>query len=107
MRARLAMPWLETSPLHYLEFAEHLVSLGVRNIIFTDISKDGTLQGPNLEMLEQLQKRVNADITASGGIHNLEDIRNLKNLGVYGAICGKAVYSGTLNLKEAVRIGRE
>ncbi len=102
-----ASGWLETSPLHYLEFAEHLVLLGVRNIIFTDISKDGTLQGPNLEMLEQLQKRVNADITASGGIHNLEDIRNLKNLGVYGAICGKAVYSGTLDLKEAVRIGRE
>jgi phosphoribosylformimino-5-aminoimidazole carboxamide ribotide isomerase len=101
-----ASGWLEKSDLHYLSFAAELVRMGVRNIIFTDISRDGTLHGPNLEMLKELQAHADCDITASGGISSLDDIRKLNDLGLYGAITGKAIYSGALPLAEAVRICR-
>lgn len=99
--------WLETSKLHYVDFAKHLEKLGVTNIIVTDISKDGTLAGPNVEMLETLSKEVNVDITASGGIANINDIEQLKNLNLYGAITGKAIYSKSLDLKEALELVNE
>ena len=102
-----AAGWLAGSSLWYLDFALQLEKMGVKNIIFTDISRDGTLQGPNLEMLKELKKTVSLDLTASGGIRDLNDIRNLKELGVYGAIAGKSIYSGTLDLKEAVRLLKE
>ena len=95
--------WLTESKLYYLDFAKHLEQLGVANIIFTDISKDGTLAGPNLEMLENLKNTVSTDITASGGIRNTEDIRKLRELDLYGAIIGKAIYTGDINLEEAIR----
>lgn len=95
--------WLKESTLYYLDFAKHLEELGVANIIFTDISKDGTLAGPNLQMLQNLKNTVRTDITASGGIRNTEDIRKLRELGLYGAIIGKAIYTGDIDLKEAIR----
>ena len=94
--------WLEGTSVHYLDFAKHLEQLGVRNIICTDISRDGTLTGPNVEMLKALKDTVNIDITASGGMHHIDDIRRLKELGLYGAIIGKALYSGAISLKEAL-----
>ncbi|MCH4206730.1 MAG: 1-(5-phosphoribosyl)-5-[(5-phosphoribosylamino)methylideneamino]imidazole-4-carboxamide isomerase [Solobacterium sp.] len=99
--------WLEDSSIYYLDFAKQMQQLGVSTLIFTDISKDGTLAGPNLEMLEQLKQAVTCNITASGGIHNLSDIKALVKLGVYGAITGKAMYAGTLNLKQAIREGKK
>ncbi|WP_305204474.1 HisA/HisF-related TIM barrel protein [Dubosiella newyorkensis] len=78
--------------------------LGVKTIIFTDISKDGTLSGPNLEMLQQLKDSVNVDLIASGGIKDIEDIKALKKLGVHGAIVGKSIYAKTLDLKEAIDV---
>ncbi|MEG2684688.1 MAG: HisA/HisF-related TIM barrel protein, partial [Erysipelotrichaceae bacterium] len=77
---------------------------GVKNIIVTDISKDGTLSGPNVEMLSKLSKEVSLDITASGGIANINDIKALKDLNLYGAITGKAIYSKSLDLKEALML---
>ena len=71
-------------------------------IIFTDISKDGTLSGPNLEQLVRINEAVKCNIIASGGIHTMKDIIDLKEAGFYGAICGKAIYKGTLSLEEAV-----
>lgn len=103
----MAEGWLNASDLYYLSFAKKLEEIGVQNIIFTDISKDGTLEGPNLEMLQQLEKSVNVSITASGGIKDLGHIQQLAELGLYGAITGKAIYSGTLDLKDAIRIGKE
>lgn len=76
--------------------------VGVENIIFTDISRDGTLTGPNLEQLVEINNAVSCDITASGGVTNINDIRKLKNKNLYGAICGKSIYEGTLDLKQAV-----
>ena len=102
-----ASGWIKKSDLFYIDFAKRLADIGVKNIIFTDISKDGTMNGPNLEMLKNLKNSSNADITASGGIKNMEHIRQLKDLDVYGAITGKAMYAGTLNLQEAIQLCRE
>ena len=96
--------WLQGSDLDYIEFAKKMESLGVKNIIVTDISKDGTLEGPNLDMLKKLKETVDIDITASGGIRDIENIRDLNEIGLYGAITGKAIYAETLSLKEAIEL---
>lgn len=94
--------WLEVSAVSYLDMARQMEDMGVRTLIFTDIAKDGTLSGPNFSQLSMLSAAVSCNIVASGGIRELEDIRRLKEMGLYGAICGKSLYSGTLPLKEAV-----
>lgn len=96
--------WLDTSEVSYLDLAKAMVASGVRTIIFTDISRDGTLAGPNLEQLSAIQQAADCQIIASGGIRDLSDIQNLKALGLYGAICGKSLYKGTLDLKEALQV---
>lgn len=96
--------WLETSDVDYIEFAKEMENIGVKKIIFTDISKDGTLAGPNLEMLAALKAAVNMDITASGGVKDINDIRNLKEMNLYGAIAGRSLYDGTLDLRAAVEL---
>ena len=95
--------WLDDSQVDYIKLAKEMVSIGVKYIIFTDISKDGTLSGVNLEQLETLNKAVNCNIIASGGVHTIDDIKNCKALNLYGTICGKSIYKGTLDLKEAVK----
>jgi phosphoribosylformimino-5-aminoimidazole carboxamide ribotide isomerase len=94
--------WTNTSSVNYIELAKQMEQVGVKYIIFTDVSRDGTLTGPNLDMLDKLNNAVSCDIIASGGVSNLKDIANLLDLNVYGAICGKALYSGTLDLKGAI-----
>ena len=95
--------WEAESKLYYTDFCEHLSKIGVKTIIFTDISKDGTLQGANLEQLKEVQQAANnSDIIASGGIKDMTDIENLLNLQLYGAIAGKSIYSKTLDLKQAI-----
>ena len=96
--------WTETSEADYLDFAAEMQEIGVKNIIFTDISKDGTLAGPNFDMLAALSARVKLDITASGGVKDLDDIRKLADMNLYGAIAGRSLYDGTLSLDEAVRL---
>ena len=99
--------WLQESSIHYIEFAKRLEKLGVKNIIVTDISKDGTLDGPNVDMLHELKKEVSMNITASGGIRDISNIKALKEIDVYGAITGKAIYAKTLSLEEAIKVTRE
>lgn len=99
--------WIEGSKLYYIDFARELEGLGVKNIIVTDISKDGTLEGPNVDMLKKLKNEVNINIIASGGVANIEDIKELKSIDVYGAITGKAIYAKTLLLEESIIISRE
>ena len=99
--------WLDTTDVDYIDFAKEMESIGVKNIIFTDISKDGTLQGPNFEQLGALSRAVKCDITASGGVHNLDDIIKLNQMKLYGAIAGRAIYDGTLNLVEAVKVTKK
>ena len=94
--------WLCRGNVEYAELAKEMESIGVKNIIFTDISRDGTLEGPNTEQLAKLKETVDINITASGGIRDINDIKACKSLGLYGAICGKSLYSGTLDLREAI-----
>lgn len=94
--------WLESSEVNFIDLAKKMCSVGVSNIIYTDISKDGTLEGISAENLDLLNKTVDCDITASGGVRNMEDIVQCKKIGIYGTICGKSLYEKTLNLKEAL-----
>ena len=98
--------WLEDSKLNYLDFAKQMDALGVKNLIYTDISKDGMLSGIDAHSYKELKETVLADITASGGIKDIADIRALAEVGIYGAICGKSIYAGTLDLTEAIEVGR-
>ena len=103
--------WLEQSQVDYLELGRRMEDLGVQYLICTDISQDGTLAGPNLTMLNQLNQAVSCHVVASGGVSSLLDIVNLYDLGLYGAIAGKALYTGALDLRAAIaacrRIGGE
>lgn len=94
--------WTQSSNIYFTYLAKQMESVGVETIIYTDISKDGTLSGPNISQLEEINNSVSCNITASGGVTNLDDIVRLREAGLYGAICGKSIYQGTLNLKEAV-----
>lgn len=95
--------WLETSDVNYIDLANQMIKSGVKYFIFTDISKDGTLSGVNREQLQALADGTeNCNIIASGGVHTMDDIKACKAMGLYGTICGKSIYKGTLNLKEAI-----
>lgn len=95
--------WLETSTVSYLTLAKKMEQAGVRTVIFTDIDRDGMLSGPNLEQLAALCEAVDMNVVASGGIRHLEDICKLRDAGLYGAICGRSLYKGTLSLTEAIK----
>jgi phosphoribosylformimino-5-aminoimidazole carboxamide ribotide isomerase len=97
--------WLETSDITYINFAKEIEKIGVKYIIFTDISCDGTLNGPNFKQLGEIQKAVSCNIIASGGIRDIQHIKKLCAMEMYGAICGKSIYSGTLDLAEAIKAG--
>lgn len=102
--------WTETSDVSALDLARRVETLGVGRIIFTDIATDGMLQGPNVESLRGMAEAVKLPVIASGGITTLNDIRSLRMLeplGVIGCIVGRALYSGTVSLAEAVRVGAE
>jgi phosphoribosylformimino-5-aminoimidazole carboxamide ribotide isomerase len=98
-----ASGWLDKSDIHYLDLAEKMEQSGVKYIIYTDISKDGTLEGLNTEHLKKLSEKVKCNIIASGGVKDMDDIKICKEFNLYGVICGKSIYSGSLNLAEAVK----
>jgi phosphoribosylformimino-5-aminoimidazole carboxamide ribotide isomerase len=95
--------WEETTALNGVDFCRTLAGIGVKTVIFTDISKDGGMQGTNMEIYQELSEIPGLNIIASGGISFEEEIVKLKDL-VYGAILGKALYSGMLDLKNCVRL---
>ncbi len=94
--------WLDTEKVDSVEFCEEMRDLGVSHIIYTDISKDGTLSGTNLEIYERLSEIKGLKITASGGITYLREIEKLRKMELYGAILGKALYENKLDLKECL-----
>lgn len=96
--------WVSTSEVDYLTLAREMERAGVQHLVFTDIARDGMLTGPNLEQLDAINRAVSCTVTASGGISGIEDIRALKRLGLWGAICGKSLYQGTLDLSEAIQV---
>ena len=98
--------WLETSAVTLEDFLQKMESIGVRNVICTDISKDGAMKGTNLALYKTLSEKFRLDITASGGVSSMEDIRQLRKMDLYGAIIGKAYYTGAIDLKEALEVSK-
>ena len=94
--------WEEDSGLDCLSFARDMEEKGVKTLIFTDIATDGMLSGPSFDQLAALQKTVSCNIVASGGVTTLDDVKRLRDMGLYGAIIGKAYYAGTLDLAQAM-----
>lgn len=99
--------WLNDSGMDYIEFAKLMQSYGVKTIIFTDIDKDGMLSGPNFDQLQALRDAVDCGIVASGGVSTLDDIARLRDMGIDEAIAGKAVYTGQLDVKQAISVAKE
>ncbi len=99
--------WEEKTKLHYIEFLKQLEKLGVEQIVFTDISVDGTLQGPNLESYREILNQFSFRVFASGGISSIKDVLALTNLkakrALSGMITGKAIYEGKIDLQEAIQ----
>ena len=98
--------WTEKSNLTAQDFCLKMQSFGIGTVICTDISKDGAMQGTNHELYEQLSKELNMQIIASGGVSSMEDIIRLKNSGIYGAIIGKAYYTGAIDLQKAIEVAK-
>lgn len=98
--------WEEVSEFKAVEFAKKMAEIGVKTIVYTDIATDGTLGGSNVLAMEEMAKAVDADIIASGGIGNADHIRALLPTGVEGVIVGRALYTGNVELEEAIKIGR-
>lgn len=96
--------WLETTEIDSLDFCRKLRDAGVKTVIYTDISKDGTLSGTNLEIYEKLSEIKGLDVIASGGITFEDEIKKLAQMNIYGAIVGKAVYAGKLDLERVLKI---
>lgn len=98
--------WLTNSDVTAVDLAKRMTSVGIAGIIYTDIHRDGTMQGPNIEALRQLAENVDVPVIASGGVSSITDLLNLVSLesvGVKGAIVGKAIYTGDIQLREAIR----
>lgn len=98
--------WLEQSDVTLDEFFLKMQNLGVKNIICTDISRDGAMRGTNLELYRDLSAKYSLDITASGGVSSIEDVKELRKMNLYGAIIGKAYYTGAVDLKEAIEVAK-
>lgn len=97
--------WLEKSQYKGEDFFREMESIGVRYVICTDVSKDGAMKGIDHKMYDELNKKFNISITASGGVTNISDIENLEKCHLYGAIIGKAYYTGAIDISDAIRIG--
>ncbi len=98
--------WRELSAETLDGFCAQLQDMGVKTIICTDISKDGAMQGTNRALYKELSEKYNMDIVASGGVSTLDDVRALRDMGLYGAILGRAIYTGGINLAEAIEVCR-
>lgn len=98
--------WEKTSEFTAVEFAKKMVNIGVKTIVYTDIATDGTLKGPNIAAMSEMVKAADADIIASGGIGSIEHIKSLIPTGVEGVIVGRALYTGNVDLRDAISAAR-
>lgn len=98
--------WTEKSQYSFLDFCKKMQKIGVKTLICTDISKDGAMQGTNHDLYKKLSDELDINITASGGVSTIDDVKRLKTLNIYGAIIGKAYYTGAINLKEAIEVAK-
>ena len=98
--------WTEKSELNAFDFCKDLQQLGIHTIICTDISRDGAMKGTNVELYDKLREMLDMQIIASGGVTDMNDIIRLRSMDLYGAIIGKAYYTGAIDLKEAIAAAR-
>ena len=96
--------WTENSALRFMDFCKEMEETGVKTLICTDISRDGAMRGTNREMYRELSETLGLQITASGGVSTIEDIESLRRMNLYGAIIGKAYYTGDIDLKKAIEV---
>ena len=99
--------WIEKSEYDAFDFCEKMQKIGVKTIICTDISKDGAMKGANHALYRELSEKFDMQIVASGGVSSMEDVEKLAGLDIYGAIIGKAYYTGAIDLKEAIDKAQE
>lgn len=98
--------WVETSETDAMEFMAKLEQLGVRTVICTDISRDGAMAGTNHDLYEELTSRFQMNVIASGGVSSMEDVRRLAQKNLYGAIIGRAYYTGAISLRDAIEVAK-
>ena len=98
--------WTEKSSIGLMDFCRKMEKIGVKTLICTDISRDGAMRGTNREMYRELSEELGLQITASGGVSSLEDVESLRKMNLYGAIIGKAYYTGDIDLKKALEVAR-
>lgn len=98
--------WTEKSAMKALDFCEKMQKIGVKTLICTDISRDGAMQGTNVELYRELSQRFCMNIVASGGVSSMDDVKRLTAMELYGAIVGKAYYTGAISLREAIEVAR-
>lgn len=98
--------WTQKSEYNCFDFCEMMQEIGVKTLICTDISKDGAMQGTNLELYRELSKKFNMQIVASGGVSDIDNVRELRKMDIYGAIIGKAYYTKAISLKEAIEVAK-
>ena len=98
--------WIETSDKEGFEFMKELEDIGVSAVIVTDISRDGAMKGTNLELYRRISTETGMKVTASGGISTLDDLKALRAMDIYGAIIGKAYYTGAIRLEDALEVAR-
>ena len=98
--------WTEKSSYTAIEFCKKMESIGINTLISTDISKDGAMQGSNVELYETLSRELNMNIIASGGVSSMDDVVRLAALNIHGAIIGKAYYTGAISLSEAIEAAK-
>lgn len=98
--------WTDLSKYTPFEFCEKMQNIGVKNVICTDVSKDGAMQGTNFDLYKEMSEKFDLNITASGGVSGIDDIKRLKGLGIYGAIIGKAYYTKAISLARAIEVAK-
>ncbi|MBO5897069.1 MAG: 1-(5-phosphoribosyl)-5-[(5-phosphoribosylamino)methylideneamino]imidazole-4-carboxamide isomerase [Clostridia bacterium] len=96
--------WVEKSEYTTLEFFEKMQNIGVATVICTDISKDGAMQGTNRQLYKELSEKFNVNIIASGGVSSLDDVKALNEMNLFGAIIGKAYYTGAIKISDALEV---
>ena len=98
--------WCESSGLSCNDFFAKMQNMGVKTVICTDISKDGAMKGTNIELYKELSEKFSMQIIASGGVSSISDIKTLKKMNIYGAIIGKAYYTGAIKINEAIEAAK-
>ena len=99
-----ARGWTQVSSIKALDLADMLQSMGLKTIVYTDISRDGMMAGPNIKALKELSKRIDMDIIASGGVASSQDVMRIKAMELYGVIIGKALYTGSISLRSLLEV---